>query len=93
MVLAELMTSRGVTQTDLAEVLGLKASAINHKIAGRRPWKLEEAKRVLAFLRERLSDDTLTLDQLFGSDGVQLRLSLPYGKTPAPIPPAGGQAA
>lgn len=50
---------------EIASLLGLDASAVSHKLAGRRPWKLEEAQIIAAHVREHF-DPTATVDQLFG---------------------------
>ena len=64
--LAGFLEEKGVTQTELAAALGMELPTLNRKLRGHRPWRLEEANAVLAFLRERLHNPGLTLDDLFG---------------------------
>lgn len=46
----------GLTGAALAEILGVDASAVSHKLAGRRPWRLEEARKIVEVLRARGSE-------------------------------------
>lgn len=43
-----------VTQTEIAHALGLDPSTVSRKVAGSRPWKLDEIQKLLAFLSQRL---------------------------------------
>lgn len=66
MTLGKFMADRGISQSELARAIGLLPSAVNHRLAGRRRWMLDEANAALAFLRERCNEPDLTLDRLFG---------------------------
>jgi len=57
------LDSHRVTQTDVAEALGLDPSTINRKVSGERPWKLDEFQALIAFLSKRL-DRVVTYDDL-----------------------------
>jgi transcriptional regulator with XRE-family HTH domain len=59
------MDSEGITQVELADALGVTRGAINHKVAGRRPWGKENIDAALAFLAERLGRP-VTYEEAFG---------------------------
>lgn len=57
------LTRLGVTQGQLAEVLGLSQPAVHRKLHGLREFTRAEINATLAFLRER--DPEITYEQLF----------------------------
>jgi hypothetical protein len=87
----EILKTGGATQAALAAHLGIADSTLSLKLSGDRHWKVDEANRALAFLRQ--FDDTLTLDDLFGAEGEQLRLPISYGGRRRKSSQAGGAAA
>jgi hypothetical protein len=62
----EILRDKGVPQVELAAGIGIAESTLSLKLKGERRWRVEEANRVLAYLRERTGDESLTLDLLFG---------------------------
>ena len=56
----------GVSQSDIARHLGLRASSVSMKVLGHRSWKQTEISRVLELVREK--DPGLTYDRLFGDE-------------------------
>lgn len=60
----------GLTQEQVGQALGLTGSAINHKLAGRRPWKQDEVSSLLALLSERLNR-AVTYESLFPAAVVE----------------------
>jgi hypothetical protein len=69
-LIGEILRSNCITQAELARGIPMAESTLSMKLSGERRWRVDEATRVLAFLRKRLGDDTLTLDQLFGSEAA-----------------------
>jgi transcriptional regulator with XRE-family HTH domain len=65
MAIQELLRGLGLTQGQLADGMGLAESTLSQKLSGTRRWRVDEANRALAFLRQY--DDTLTLDSVFGT--------------------------
>jgi transcriptional regulator with XRE-family HTH domain len=59
----------GITQTELAEALGVTCATVSRKLAGLRNWKLGEVQAALAWLSERLSRP-VTFDEAFGADSL-----------------------
>lgn len=49
-----LLRAAGLTQEAVGEELGITGSAVNHKLAGRRPWLQRELDAVLALLSRKL---------------------------------------
>lgn len=64
-MLRGLMEDAGYNSTTMAAVLGLTASAVEHKLAGRRRWTIAEALRVTALLGERLKRP-VSVEEAFG---------------------------
>lgn len=62
--IGKLLGDSGINQGDIAAVLGMEASAISHKLAGRRPWRQSEMLAVREYLCDRLGQD-FSLDDLF----------------------------
>ena len=67
--LAETLAHLGVTQAELAKALGVTQAAVSYKLAGHRPWRVDEANTVLNFLKDY--DAELTLDYLFAQPLTQ----------------------
>ena len=64
-MIAQLMREAGYNSTTLAAEIGLTASAVEHKNAGRRRWSIREALEVTRLLSARLGR-TVTVEQAFG---------------------------
>jgi transcriptional regulator with XRE-family HTH domain len=64
MKLKDLLKVYGITQAQLAELLGQTEASISRKMAGLRPWKVSEANIVLVYLQDH-GDRHLTLGDLF----------------------------
>lgn len=45
-----LCAERAISQTELADRMGVKRSTLAHKLTGRRPWHLEDVDRLSAGL-------------------------------------------
>jgi len=61
------LDTHGITQTALAEALGLQGPAVSRKLSGSRNWKLGEVQRALAFLSKRLGRP-VDFAEVFGAD-------------------------
>ena len=48
--LPDLLADRGVTQQQVADLLGLSQAAVSRKVNGQRPWRLEEVRQVAGLL-------------------------------------------
>jgi transcriptional regulator with XRE-family HTH domain len=66
MTLKDFTERKGIRQVEIAEVLGLDQSTVSLKLAGRRPWFVQEVAALLAFLRHKTGED-VTFEQLFGA--------------------------
>lgn len=66
MTAKERLKALNLGPTRLAELIGVDPSAVSHKLAGRRPWTLEEAQIIAAHVREN-HDPDVTIEQLFGA--------------------------
>ncbi|MDB2620245.1 hypothetical protein N9X87_00420 [bacterium] len=64
MRLQAFISMHSVSQTQLAEIVGITRMAVSYKIRGLRPWKNEEINAVLAFCRQY--DPSITYEDLFG---------------------------
>ncbi len=64
--LEALFDESDLTQEAVGQVLGITASAVCNKMAGRRPWVQAEMDKVLALLSERLGRRVL-YEEAFGS--------------------------
>lgn len=60
----EFLEDNEIQQTELSAGIGMTLPTLNRKIRGRRPWRVEEANRVVVWLREQ--GIIVTLDELFG---------------------------
>ena len=65
MKLTTFLGQHSISQSELAEPLGLTRAAVSYKINGHRPWKRDEINKVLAFCRRY--DPEVTYEDLFGS--------------------------
>jgi transcriptional regulator with XRE-family HTH domain len=64
MTLEALVKKHGITQEELGQVIGVSASAVSHKLAGRRPWFQDEVNKILPFLTGRLGRP-VTYEEIF----------------------------
>ncbi len=53
-----------IRQREIAQCLGITDGAVSSKMSGRRPWSLEQARLVTAFLNEE-TGHTYSVEQLF----------------------------
>lgn len=65
-LIIEFLEAHDITQAELSVGIGMEGPTLNRKLLGRRRMSVEEAQRIVAFLRARLKDGSLTLDRLFG---------------------------
>lgn len=64
MRLRQFLSAHGITQTELANELGLAKPSVSLKLSGRRPWFDREIQVLLAFCRRY--DPDVTYEDLFG---------------------------
>ena len=62
----QFLKANDITQTEIAEDLGLDSSSVSRKVGGERQWKLNEIQAVIIFLSRRLGRP-VTYEELFGS--------------------------
>lgn len=58
----------GLTQADMAKLLGVNLSTYNQKVNGRQTFKLDEMVIIHTFLNQRakkVGDEVITLDKIF----------------------------
>lgn len=65
------LDSNGITQTELAEALGVTCATVSRKLGGLRNWKLGEVQAVLEWLSARL-DRVVSYDEVFGAEAHAL---------------------
>jgi transcriptional regulator with XRE-family HTH domain len=65
--LARFLDANGVTQTEVAQALGVEPPTISRKLGGIRPWRLAEIQQLLAFLTQRLGRQ-VSYDELLGAE-------------------------
>lgn len=73
--LAKLVRQAGLKPAEIGKAIGVTRSAAHNKLAGRRPWTVEEVKTLARVLSARLQR-VVTVDELLGATA------------PAPIPAA-----
>lgn len=67
MAIRELLSQHGITQAELALAIKMRPPTLNRKLLERRRFTIAEASRIVAFLRERTKDETLTVEGVFQS--------------------------
>lgn len=69
-----LMKEAGVGQEEAGDAMGCSASAVSHKLAGRRPIRITEAHALRAHLAAKLGRP-ISLDELFPAAEFQVDAS------------------
>jgi transcriptional regulator with XRE-family HTH domain len=64
------LRERGLTQVELARVLGLDQASVSRMLRGNRSMRMSEARTILAWASERM-DRSVPWDELFGADDVE----------------------
>lgn len=65
----DLLRRLGVTQAEVAQLLGVSQPTVHRKLHGFREWTGTEIQAVFGLLRER--DPNLTYDQLFAGEDLE----------------------
>jgi transcriptional regulator with XRE-family HTH domain len=66
-----LMKEAGMGQEEAGDAMGCSASAVSHKLAGRRPIRISEAHALRARISEKLGR-SVSLDELFPASEFDL---------------------